>query len=246
MHIKFVVNSYICRMDKNRRMDKNLIKEFPGNPRVITEDELLRLRESLVEYGYLGGFVINVAPGKYQDCIVSGNQKSKHINLKETEIQILKKFSTPTATGTVAVGNVVFNGELFPYREVYWSEQKCEVANLLANNAGGRNDSEMLALLDPDVLEIAGVSLELEKEMQRIRDTFNYDAASDSDIDSMFTPRQPKDGGGNGESFTIVLNYTEEEYNQVKEALLKVGPNYEQAVFTLLGLDEPLETETGE
>lgn len=38
------------------------------------------------------------------------------------------------------------------------------------------------------------------------------------------------------EGVTIVLNYTEEDGEKVKEALLKVGSNYEDAIFKLLSL----------
>jgi hypothetical protein len=38
------------------------------------------------------------------------------------------------------------------------------------------------------------------------------------------------------EGVTIVLNYTEEDGEKVKEGLLKVGSNYEDAIFKLLSL----------
>jgi len=142
---------------------KGKFYEFPNNPRRITEEGLLKLRESLVELGSLDGFVVNFSPGKYFRCVISGNQKNKHVNLDLAEIQIVKRFEKPTNAGTIAYGFALFEGEQFPYREVIWSEKKCEVANLRANNLGGQNDAELLAMFDTVVLLDGGINLQFEK-----------------------------------------------------------------------------------
>lgn len=155
-------------------MEREQINEFPGNPRKINELDLLRLRESLDEYGSLDGFVVNVSPGIYYRCIISGNQKNKHVDLNTAEITITVQHVEPTATGTVAVGHVSFRGELFPYREVYWSPEKCEVGNIRANNFGGMNDPELLAKFDEEVLKLGGINLDYEKALDLFRDQFDY------------------------------------------------------------------------
>ena len=142
-------------------------KEFPNNPRKITNQALLQLAESLAEYGSLDGFVVNRAAGKYKDCIVSGNQKNKHVSLNDAEIEIVERYDEPTVAGTLAVGHVKYKGERFPYREVSWSERKCEIANLRANNYGGENDRDLLLKFDAEVLELGGVDLVFEEAKLR-------------------------------------------------------------------------------
>jgi len=56
---------------------------FPNNPRKITAERLAQLGESLIEFGDLSAIIINVGKGKYKNCIVSANQRSKHIPLDE-------------------------------------------------------------------------------------------------------------------------------------------------------------------
>jgi len=60
-----------------------LPKPFPNNPRKITAERLAALGESLIEFGDLSAIIINVGKGKYKNCIVSANQRSKHIPLEE-------------------------------------------------------------------------------------------------------------------------------------------------------------------
>lgn len=146
-----------------------MFKEFPNNPRNITDQDIENLGESLAEFGSLDGFVVNRSDGKYKDCIVSGNQKNKKVRLGKTNITIEKLFDEPTAAGTVAVGFVTYKGERFPYREVHWSERKCEIANLRANNYGGKNNAELLSGFDSEVLALGGVDLEFEKQLEKIR-----------------------------------------------------------------------------
>lgn len=135
---------------------------FPDNPRVISEDEFLRLQESLGDFGSLDGIVVNTSPGKYFNAIISGNQKAAIIGLENLVPKVSEQFETPTKSGTVCYGFVEYMGEHFPYREVYWSEEKCEVGNIRANNYGGHNDPEMLAAFSDAVLKSAGIDLQYE------------------------------------------------------------------------------------
>lgn len=123
----------------------------------------------MAEYGSLDGFVVNVAPGKYQHCIISGNQKHKHADLNSAKIEFSERYKKPTASGTVAIGRVLFEGEWFPYREVYWSDEKCEIGNLRANNYGGHNDPYKLSMFSPDVLTFGGVDLDFESAVFELR-----------------------------------------------------------------------------
>lgn len=137
-----------------------LPKPFPNNPRKITAERLAALGESLIEFGDLSAIIINVAKGRYKNCIVSANQRSKHIPLDE--ITWLVEHDKPTAAGTVREGYVLHGGERFAVREVSWNEKKCEIANLRANNYGGENDANLLKFFDDDVLQLGGVSMVFE------------------------------------------------------------------------------------
>lgn len=130
-------------------------KPFPNNPRKITAERLAALGESLIEFGDLSAIIINVGKGKYKNCIVSANQRSKHIPLDDITWTV--KHDTPTPAGTVREGYVLHGGERFAVREVSWDDKKCEVANLRANNYGGQNDASLLKFFDDDVLILGGI-----------------------------------------------------------------------------------------
>ena len=132
-----------------------LPKPFPNNPRKITAERLAALGESLIEFGDLSAIIINVGKGKYKNCIVSANQRSKHIPLDEITWTVTH--DKPTAAGTVREGYVTHGGERFAVREVSWNDKKCEVANLRANNYGGQNDLSLLKFFDDDVLVLGGL-----------------------------------------------------------------------------------------
>ena len=130
-------------------------KPFPNNPRKITPERLAALGESLIEFGDLSAIIINVSKGRYKNCIVSANQRSKHISLDE--ITWTLEHDKPTAAGTVREGYVLHGGERFAVREVSWNEKKCEIANLRANNYGGQNDATLLKFFDDEVLQLGGL-----------------------------------------------------------------------------------------
>lgn len=139
-----------------------LPKPFPNNPRKITPEQLAALGESLIEFGDLSAIIINVGKGKYKNCIVSANQRSKHIPLDEITWTVTH--DKPTVAGTVREGYVMHGGERFAVREVSWNDKKCEVANLRANNYGGQNDASLLKFFDDDVLKLGGVNMVFESQ----------------------------------------------------------------------------------
>ena len=165
---------------------------FPNNPRFITPDEALALEESLGEYGSLDGIVVNTSPGRYQGAVISGNQKCNIIGLENIKPAIIERFEQPTISGTVAVGLVEFNNERWPYREVYWSDKKCEVANLRANNFGGHNDPTLLAMFTDDILSGAGINMQFEQEALALA------KANFPDIAAMFEEAGKLQGDGSG------------------------------------------------
>lgn len=213
---------------KTQTKPSERFKEFPNNPRKITQQGLLELGESLIEYGSLDGFVVNRSAGKYKDCIVSGNQKNKHVKLAEAEIQILEKYDEPTVAGTTGVGHVIYKGERFPYREVSWSERKCEIANLRANNYGGENDRDLLLTFDSEVLELGGVDLVFEEAKLAFDKSFiNYSNVLDSTAKPDENDDQAKNKGGLAKMFGLppfsVLNARSGEWQARKREWLSLG-----------------------
>jgi len=123
------------------------LKPNPNNPRKIEPERLDMLKRSLDEYGDLSGFVFNETTRR----LCGGHQRGKVLP-PDSEIFIEEKFSTPTRTGTTAIGHVVVDGEKYAYRQVAWDEDKEKAANIAANKHGGEWDTPKLAdwLLDLD------------------------------------------------------------------------------------------------
>ena len=130
-------------------------KGYHKNPRTITEEKLGRLRRGLEELGDLSGVIFDINSKE----LVGGNQRSKIFSLADAAILITERFDTPTKTGTVALGYVLYEEEKYAYREVDWTPEQCEQANLLANKAGGDFDNTMLTeAFDLNVLYDIGFS----------------------------------------------------------------------------------------
>lgn len=116
------------------------LKGNPKNPRTATAEKLAMLKKSLAEFGDLSGIVFN----RRTKRLIGGHQR-KDVLPKDAEIKVIKKYSKPTKTGTIAEGFVVADGEKFSYREVHWDEVKEKAANISANKGAGEWDMEQLA-----------------------------------------------------------------------------------------------------
>jgi hypothetical protein len=220
-----------------------LPKPFPNNPRKITPERLAALGESLIEFGDLSAIVINVGKGRYKNCIVSANQRSKHIPLDE--ITWTLEHDNPTAAGTVREGYVLHGGERFAVREVSWNEKKCEIANLRANNYGGQNDATLLKFFDDEVLRLGGVSMVFENSPVQFN---QQDALPDferTEGEPHGHPEQlPVDYSAKNKeidvdalesTMTICMKFNPDDYWKAREQLSKIAPTAEQAVWKLLG-----------
>lgn len=121
-------------------------KSNPRNPRKISEERLDALRAAMREFGDLSGIIRNKTTG----LLVGGHQRVKLLG--ELPVTISKKYSKPTAQGTVAEGFVEYEGEKFIYREVKWHPTKEAAALVAANKHGGEFDraplKELLSELD--------------------------------------------------------------------------------------------------
>lgn len=116
------------------------MKEYHKNPRKITPKQLEQLKTNIQELGDLSGIVHDLNT----DEIISGNQRSKVIDINKCEVVITEKYDTPNQQGTVAWGYVLFEGQKLNYRQVRWDERQREKANITANALGGDWDYDIL------------------------------------------------------------------------------------------------------
>jgi DNA modification methylase len=110
------------------------------NPRTVTDSKLAMLKKAVAEFGDLSGIIFN----RKSQQLVGGHQRQKVID-PNAVITIVKKYSKPTKTGTVAEGYIEVDGERFSYREVYWTDPKEKAANIAANKGAGEWDLPQLS-----------------------------------------------------------------------------------------------------
>ena len=170
-------------MAKKQSHTRAAYKVFPDNPRFISDEEFLQLAESLGDFGSLDGIVVNISQGKYHFAVISGNQKAAIIGLDKLSPNIIERFEEPTRSGTIAYGFCVYKDEQFPYREVYWSNEKCEIANIRANNFGGHNDPKLLELFSDEVLRAAGIDMDYERQVFELLAHTQNEENSENDTD---------------------------------------------------------------
>ena len=138
-------------------MKKKTISQLtpnPRNPRKISDKQMAMLKKSLVQFGDLSGFIVNVRSGN----IVSGHQRQKALP-PDAEIVITDRHKEPTKTGTVSEGHILIDGEKFKYREVDWDEVTEKAGNLAANKHGGDFD---LSILNEWLLELDAHNIDMD------------------------------------------------------------------------------------
>lgn len=70
------------------------MKQYSKNPRKITKKQLEQLKANIEELGDLSGIVHDLN----SDEIISGNQRSKVIDINKCDIQITEKYDQPNQT----------------------------------------------------------------------------------------------------------------------------------------------------
>lgn len=115
-------------------------KEYHKNPRRISNKQMRELQQNLQDLGDLSGIILDLNSME----LIGGNQRSKVMNLAHCEIEYIEQNETPDAQGTVALGFVLWKGKKYNYREVRWSPEQCEKANITANKLGGTWDFDIL------------------------------------------------------------------------------------------------------
>lgn len=116
------------------------MKSYHKNPRKITQAQLDQLKENIQELGDLSGIVHDLNT----DEIISGNQRSRVIDINKCEVVLTETYDEPNAQGTVAWGYVLFEGQKLNYRQVRWDDRQREKANITANALGGDWDYNIL------------------------------------------------------------------------------------------------------
>lgn len=105
------------------------MKNYHKNPRSISKEQFAELQKDLAELGDLSGVIHDLN----SDEIVGGNQRSRVFNINKCKIVMTEIFDQPDEQGTVGLGYVVWQGKKYAYRQVKWSPDQCERANLIAN-----------------------------------------------------------------------------------------------------------------
>lgn len=144
------------------------MQQYSKNPRKITDAQLEQLKSNIKELGDLSGIVHDLNT----DEIISGNQRSKVININECEIEIVKQYDEPNQQGTVAFGFVIFENQRLNYRQVRWNEKYREKACITANALGGEFDYKILqSEFDTELLKGWGIE---DIDNHRILDMDNF------------------------------------------------------------------------
>ena len=117
------------------------IEFYHKNPRQITVQQFENLERWLEELGDLSGVVHDLNSNQ----IIGGNQRGRVFEINECEIVLTDVNDEPDEQGTVAIGYILWKGYRYGYRQVRWTEHQCEMANIVANKAGGEWDFDILA-----------------------------------------------------------------------------------------------------
>ena len=119
-------------------------KSASYNPRVITTEERAKLSKSIDHLGDLSGLVLN----KRTNTIVGGHQRISTFKDRKTR---MVTHPVKDNHGTVAIGYLEVTTEKgivnVPLRIVDWDVRTEKLANIAANNHGGKFDNQKLGKL---------------------------------------------------------------------------------------------------
>ena len=117
------------------------MKDYSKNPRQITDKQHGDLKTWLAELGDLSGIVHDLNT----DEVISGNMRSHVFVPDKCDIVFFEQLDEPDDQGTVAHSYIIWQGKKNSYRQVRWTAEQCEKANIIANKAGGSFDFDKLA-----------------------------------------------------------------------------------------------------
>lgn len=154
-------------------MNKLQGKQYQKNARKIDQKRLDDLKRYIADYGDLSGIILNLENGEY----VGGNQRSK-VMQEAGKLVDMVQLDEPDAVGTVAYGFVEYQGNRFAYREVRWDEIRHAKASIVANNAGGENDLDLLIQHHAEILDDVGLT---ERDLEEIGEKQNFVLPADDE-----------------------------------------------------------------
>jgi hypothetical protein len=124
----------------------------PKNPRKISEHDFESLKRSIQRFGDLSSIIRNQRTGH----LVGGHMR-KHAfeSLSgQKRVVITQRFDTPNRQGTVAIGYVEYDNELFNYRVVDWDDNTEKAAMVAANKISGQFDQDLLAQVNYELSQL--------------------------------------------------------------------------------------------
>jgi len=144
------------------------MRSYRNNPRTISAKRAKQLKADLELYGDLGGIVHDLN----SDQLVGGHQRLRVLfgelgdvfQVKDADIEIVRKFDEPDRQGTVAHGFVLWRGFRYAYRQVRWDADTFEAANIKANLDGGAWNWDIVSTKDAAYLQEIGFDLELKQD----------------------------------------------------------------------------------
>lgn len=116
------------------------MEQYHKNPRVISTKELEELKENIILLGDLSGITHDLET----DEIITGNQRSKIIEVNKCKTEIVEQYEKPDKQGTIAWGYIIWEGQRLNYRQVRWTESQRKRACITANKMGGKFDYQIL------------------------------------------------------------------------------------------------------
>lgn len=225
---------------------------FSKNPRYITSEAKEKLIKLTAELGDISGIVIDINSKQF----IGGNQRSDILDLKGhiENVEWVIEYEAATEQGTLKVGFFTDprTEERFNVRLVDWTPEQCDIANLAANYAGGTSDLDKLlrSFSSENVLKV----FDLEK-LKSLPDTIDTQLLLGEFIQTHFPQQEegvlPPSLSDSFDDFfneadssssekpnsqSIVLTYSFEDYEKVKQKFQEIGGSKEQIVFNLLGL----------
>lgn len=210
-------------MEESQNTSLSGLQGDPKNPRTITKLSFEKLKTMLKEFGDLSGVVKNSRTNQ----LVGGHSRVQAFKQlgADDQIRITQTYDVPTATGTLALGYVLINGEPFTYRVVDWPESKQKAANIAANA------SSNLADWDNDLL--AQTVYEL-GQLDNGAELLQLTALSDQDLDKLnkmigLDNSPPETEPKPDEPETLSFSLTPEQRELVEEALGHIKATREMA-----------------
>lgn len=209
------------------------LKHNPKNPRSISSYAREWLEASMTQFGELSWIVFNTATWR----LVWGHQRNEAIisMIWDADINIIKKYDEPSEDGTVWIGIVEIDWNVFNVRLVYWEDESKEyAANLTANNSAITGYFDISSI--GEAIEFAGAYEWYEWLMlDNITNVFWVTEDIETDI--------KQEAGDWAERLReISITYTEDEYIEVVgmlESMIDIwfADNYSEIVYKLLKND---------